>query len=144
MKLLFYATGESDYSRVFQDRIESLVPTPRREVYSNLASLHQRLCRPRDGLTIAILVAANRDELWKFLAMQKLLSDLRLLLILPDRSRETVTSGHRLAPRFLSYVDNGLDEVEAVLAHMLQQDLNQVRTVSPQLAADDIAAARVP
>ena len=53
------------------------------------------------------------------LSLRKLLSDLRLILILPDRDRDTVMSAHALRPRFLTYADGNLDDIAAVLRKML-------------------------
>jgi hypothetical protein len=125
VKLLFYARGDHNASRWFHDRIEAMVSMESREAYRDLHGLHRRLCQPRNGLTIAVLVAATGEELWELLAMRDLLADFRLILVLPDRSRETIAAGHRMVPRFVSYVDSGLEEVEAVLEQMLQHDKSQ-------------------
>lgn len=125
MRLLFYARGDHNASKWLHDRIEAMVSLEAREAYRDLDILHRRLCQPRNGLTIAVLVAATGEELWELLAMRDLLADLRLILVLPDRSRETIAAGHRMVPRFLSYVDSGLEEVGAVLEQMLQHDKNQ-------------------
>ena len=120
MKLLLYARNDQKASKWLHGRIEAMVSREAREDCSDLASLRRRLCRPRNGLAIAVLVAATGEELLGFLAMRDLLDDLRIILVLPDRSKETIAAAHRMAPRFLSYVDSGPEEVEAVLERMLQ------------------------
>jgi len=45
--------------------------------------------------------------------------DTRIILILPDRDRETITNGLKLRPRFFTYADEDFGEVAAVLAKML-------------------------
>jgi hypothetical protein len=125
VRLLFYARSDHHASKWLHGRIEAMVSMETREAYRDLDSLHRRLCQPRNGLTIAVLVAATGEELWELLAMRDLLADFRLILVLPDRSRETIAAGHRMVPRFLSYVDSGVEEVEAVLEQMLQHDKNQ-------------------
>ena len=124
MRLLLYARSDQNASKRLHGRIGAMVSMEAREDYSDLDSLRRRLCRPRNGLTIAVLVVATGEELWELLAMKDLLADLRLILVLPDRSRETIAAGHRMAPRFISYVDSGIEEVEAVLEQMLQYNRN--------------------
>jgi hypothetical protein len=124
VRLLYYANADHSASKWPFDRIETMVSMEARETYSDLDSLHRRLCRPRYGLAIAVLVAATGEELGELLAMRDLLADLRLILVLPDRNRETIAAGHRMAPRFISYVDSGIEEVEAVLEQMLQYNRN--------------------
>jgi len=134
--LLYYANGDHNASKWLHDRIETMVSMEAREAFSDLDSLRRRLCRPRNGLTIAVLVAATGEELWDLLAMRDLLADLRLILVLPDRSRETIKAGHRMAPRFLSYIDSGFEEVEAVLEQMLQYNNNHTPETLAKLLGD--------
>jgi hypothetical protein len=124
VRLLLYARGDQNASKWPHGRIKAMVSMEAREDYSDLDSLRRRLCQPRKGLTIAVLVAATGEELWGIVAMRDLLADLRLILILPDRRRETIAAGHRMAPRFLSYVDSATEEVEAVLEQLLQYNRN--------------------
>jgi hypothetical protein len=136
VRLLYYANADHSASKWPFDRIETMVSMEARETYSDLDSLHRRLCRPRYGLAIAVLVAATGEELGELLAMRDLLADLRLILVLPDRSRETIKAGHRLAPRFLSYVDSGFEEVEAVLEQMLQYSRNHTPEAPAEFLED--------
>jgi hypothetical protein len=126
VRLLSYARGDHNASKWLHDRIEAMRSIEAMEAYRDLDGLHRRLCQPRNGLTIAVLVATTGEELWGLVAMRDLLADFRLILVLPDRSRETIAAGHRMVPRFLSYLDSGLEEVEAVLEQMLQHDKKQV------------------
>ena len=125
MRLLLYARSDQKASQWLHGRIEAMVSREAREDCRDLDSLRRRLCRPRDGLSIAILVAATGEELLGILAMRDLLDDLRIILVLPDRSKETIAAGHQMAPRFLSYVDSDFEEVEAVLERMLQYGRNR-------------------
>lgn len=51
--------------------------------------------------------------------MQDLLKDIRTILVLPDRSKDTVGKAFKLLPRFLTYTDEGVGMVTAVLKKML-------------------------
>ena len=43
------------------------------------------------------------------------------MLVLSDSHDETIAAGHKLYPRFLTYVDSNLMEVGAVLEKMFQK-----------------------
>lgn len=68
---------------------------------------------------VLILAPADGHELEQLLAMNNLLRDFRLILILPDSSPETVARGHTLMPRYLASIDRDLHEVVGVLGRMI-------------------------
>lgn len=70
---------------------------------------------------VLILVPADSGELEHLLSMKDILQDFRLILILPDEGEETITRGHALMPRFLTFSNNDLDEVIRVLGRMIAQ-----------------------
>jgi hypothetical protein len=55
---------------------------------------------------IAVLLAVRCEDLLALFSILDLLCDFRLILILPDRKKDTIAKGHTLAPVFLSYVDS--------------------------------------
>jgi hypothetical protein len=73
------------------------------------------------GDLIAVLLASNGIELTQFLSLDEYMVDIPLILILPDQGRETVSTGHRLRPRFISFLHSDFTDVSAVLAKMLER-----------------------
>jgi hypothetical protein len=65
-------------------------------------------------------LAANKEDLLYLVANKELIWNLRVILILPDREEDTVTKGHLLRPRFLTYADGNFLDVATVLGKMLQ------------------------
>lgn len=47
------------------------------------------------------------------------LGDRRLILVLPDDDIETISQGHALRPRFVTYVESDFIDISAVLGKML-------------------------
>jgi hypothetical protein len=72
--------------------------------------------------TVTILVASNYQELLGLVTLSALLADLRIILILPDRNKSTIAKAHTLRPRFLTCLDNGLNDVAIVLNKMLENE----------------------
>jgi hypothetical protein len=64
-------------------------------------------------------LASSREDLEAILSIVELFYDLRIILILPDRKKETISKGLKLYPRYLSYADGDFSDVAAVLEKML-------------------------
>ena len=114
------------YTRVMVGAGEKLVqciqittPAQDTEIYDSIDQFSQRLRQPRGELTVAVIVANSKEDLINLLFIRNLLQDIRIILVLPDREKDTIEKGHRLYPRFMSYVDSDLQEVAAVLNNVL-------------------------
>ena len=73
---------------------------------------------PKVPPSLVIVLEPNLDDLQALVAMMDLLLGLRILLVLPDEGAETVALAHRLRPAFISYVDDGISEIVAVLKRL--------------------------
>jgi hypothetical protein len=107
--------------------LETRVPKNRIEVYGNIEGLTSRLRVPESSTVIAVLLALTEEELLRIVGINRLLSDLRLILILPNRDDRTVAMGHALHPRFLSYADADFRVVGAVLTKMMGRITRRAR-----------------
>lgn len=101
--------------------IEPVVSCQHLEIQRSIKELSKRLNRFPREIDLAVLFAASKDQLSELLSLRELLNDVRIILILPDRGRETISKGHLLRPRFLSYADGDLTDVIAVLSKMLER-----------------------
>jgi hypothetical protein len=119
MNLLFYA-GSNGVAEQLQRMIKTLVLKEQLETYRSFEDLYKRLHQPKNDFQIAVLTASSDEELEEILTIQELLSDIRIILVLPDRTPDTISKAHRLAPRFLTYLDSDFREVKAVLNKMLE------------------------
>ena len=119
MTLLVYAAKSYEVAQHLQQVIEEIVPKKNLEIYRNFNSLSYRLQQPMNGLRIAILLADSDQDLTDFLSLQDLLSELRIILILPNREPSTFEKAHILGPRFMTYTDSDFEDVKAVLGKML-------------------------
>ena len=89
-------------------------------MYRTFDSLSQKLSKPNNGIDIAVLAAADREELCQILTLGDLLSDIRIVLILPDKKPDTIPIAHTLGPRFLTYLNSDFEEIKSVLSRMLK------------------------
>jgi len=123
MRVLFYASKNDDTVNHLRKMIESILKERKLDnnlkTYQAIESLSRTLQIPEDEPAIAVLIAHDRHELFKICSIRYLLRDLRLILILPDEQDETISIGHLLRPRFLTYIDSNLEAVVDVLTKML-------------------------
>ncbi len=117
MTVLVYAPECCDGR--LQQSIEAVLHKRITESYRTIPGLLARLRHPLPRPTVAVLYAATRQDLGAFLEMGDLLAGIRIILILPDRSSETVAMGHKILPRFIGYRDGELKDVAAVLTKIL-------------------------
>jgi hypothetical protein len=96
-----------------------LVAATHRDLFTSVASLNTRLRRPMRPAAIGILIPGHARDLLCFAAMRHLMGDMRIVLVLPDSRPQTISDGHALHPRFISYADSDLKDVEAVVAKMV-------------------------
>jgi hypothetical protein len=120
MNILVYIGRNNSARKRLQSKIEPLVSKNQTEICRTIDGLSRRLRQPRYNLAVAVLLAASRQDLLDLFSIRDLLDDLRVILLLPNRKKDTIAKGHTLRPRFLTYADSDLSDVAAVLSKMLQ------------------------
>lgn len=118
-KVILYARVMVGAGEKLIQCIQRTTPAQDTEIYDSIDQFSQRLRQPRGELTVAVIVANSKEDLLNLLFIRNLLQDIRIILILPDREKDTIEKGHRLYPRFMSYLDSDLEEVAAVLNNVL-------------------------
>ena len=129
MNLLLYVSAiDRRAERLWQVTVTSC-PERGFEFYRTIESLTQRLRQPIRNLEAAVFYTARRDDLEEILMIRNLLEGLRILLILPDRKKETVARSHFLKPCYLAYPDSDLTEVKAVLKKIFNRPASGTRRI---------------
>ncbi|MGO9316077.1 MAG: hypothetical protein ACLQBD_29390 [Syntrophobacteraceae bacterium] len=120
MSVLYFASVVDGIGERLQAAIEASVPVQERiEVYRKVDNLTYRLRQLRSNLTVAVILAANQDELTNLLSIKELIRDLPVIMVLPDREQVTIRKGFALRPRYFAVVDSDFSDVTAVLNKML-------------------------
>ncbi len=117
--LIFYDAGQSHFTSGLLDQIRALIPSENIILCKDIEQLRAALLKPAYNLLAAILMVSGRQELFDLVAIAKFLRAASIILILPDRELETVSQGHELRPRFLTWPAAAPGEVMAVLHKML-------------------------
>jgi len=121
MNVLFYKpVAKEENKKLINEVLEDLNTDSKLEVHLTIDSLSHSLRQPKEDSVIAVLLAEREKDLVDILAIKDLLSDIRVVLVLPDREKDTITKGHSLRPRFLSYANSDYSEVSTVLSKMIK------------------------
>jgi hypothetical protein len=117
--LLYTKSKDSTEDNNLRRVLEAVVPKKNIEVCQTVKDLSERLVpAPKSGM-ILLLLLSSKEDLIDLLPIDSLLFEVRTILVLPDRTDETVALGHALRPRFLSYRDDNFIDVGAVLSKMV-------------------------
>jgi hypothetical protein len=119
------------------ETIEGLAINEKIEIYRRIDSLAQRLREPTYNIDVSILMIANKEQLSGILIIKEQLRNIKTILILPDREYETLSKGHELYPRFISFIDGDFKDVGAVLEKMIKNKQGEQRTKISEIVKVD-------
>lgn len=92
------------------------------EIYYTLNRFFRRFTRAGCSNAVTVLLIANRHELENLVQYADLFCDQKIILVLPDRAKETLSLGHALYPRFIGYTDSDLKDVTSVLRKLISHN----------------------
>ena len=87
MKVLFYSYSINDPGKKVKKILDELIPKKKLEIHQSVESLSQRLNKKTIDVSIAVLLASSKKELWDLLSIRDQLIDHRIILILPGTGR---------------------------------------------------------
>jgi hypothetical protein len=121
MNIVFYANGKDEVvSKRLQKVIERTVPQERLEIFQTYKDFSKRIQRLPRKIEVAVLLAQSNDQLLELVSLKDYLEDIRIILILPNMERETISKGHLLRPRFVDCTRENFSTVGAVLEKMIE------------------------
>jgi len=120
LKILLYSPPVDGVGAKLLGIIEGLGINEKIEIYRNIDSLNKRLRKATYDIDISILIAPNKEQLTEVILIKEEFRDTKIILILPDSESDTISRGHELYPRFVSYIDSDFKEVGAVLEKMIK------------------------
>jgi len=124
MQLLFYSSGDDQDKKRLEAAVHKVIPESKIELFKRLDDLRERLRRPVEPDSIAVLSASNREELQQMQGLRRLLIEIYVVLVIPDRKKSTIELAHLLLPRFLSRVNSNFTDLKIVLDKMYMNSQN--------------------
>ena len=70
---------------------------------------------PIEAESIAVLMASDQEELQEMQLLRWLLTEIYVVLVIPDRKKSTIELAHLLLPRFLSQTKDNFINLGKVL-----------------------------
>jgi 2-polyprenyl-3-methyl-5-hydroxy-6-metoxy-1,4-benzoquinol methylase len=118
MQLLYYSSGVDENAKRLKAAVHKVIPEGRIEHFNKLAAFKERLRTIVEPDSVAVLSAPNRKELQEMQLFRGLLTELYVVLVIPDRGKGTIALAHHLLPRFLSQKDSDFADLKVVLNRM--------------------------
>jgi hypothetical protein len=118
MSVIYFNSVNNDFSERLQKVLEETVSERKIERCHSMERFTGMLCRSNRGQTIVILLITAITEFYEIFSIRALLKDIRVILILPDRTSEVVSAGYKVHPRYISFIDSDLSELAGVLKKM--------------------------
>ena len=118
MQLLFYSSGDDQNHKRLQAAVHKVIPKSQIEPFKSLGDFRERLRLPIEPDSIAVLSASNREELQQMQLLRRLLIEIYIVLVIPDRKKSTIKLAHLLLPRFLSLANSDFTDLKILLDKM--------------------------
>jgi len=118
MQLLYYSSGDDRNNKKLEAAVHQVIPESQIEHFKGLDDFRERLRKPVEPDSIAVLSASDRGELQQMQLLRGLLTELYVVLVIPDRKKSTIELAHLLLPRFLSQKNDDFTDLGKVLNKM--------------------------
>ena len=120
MSLLLYRPLQNDAAEKLQGIIESELPGEDLEIFYSTGNFSERLRQQSRSNCAVVILADSMNDLQSLFALKNLLTDIRIILVLPERSEEVIAMGYKFRPRFLSYMDSDFSDLAVVLKKIVE------------------------
>ncbi|MDD8025706.1 MAG: hypothetical protein PHI34_04275 [Acidobacteriota bacterium] len=118
MKTFMYARRNGQNERRLEAAVQERIPKGRIERFEKLDDFGRRLRLPVEPDSVAVLSAANREELLRMKSLQGMMTEIYVILVIPDRKKSTIDLAHLLLPRFLCQREDDFTDLKSVLNKM--------------------------
>lgn len=120
MQLLFYASRNDRDKNRLEAAIHDAMPGQLIELFTQLDTLRERFRSIIEPDSIAVILAADHEELGAIQMFRDLLTEIYVILVIPDWQESTVNLAHLLLPRFLSQKEDSFTDIKKVLKKMVR------------------------
>jgi hypothetical protein len=119
MQLLFYAKRNDASENRLDAAIRSVASGGMIERFVTLDGFRERLRSIIEPNSIMVLAAVDREDLLEMQALRDMLTEIYIILVLPDRQESTIKLAHLLRPRFLSQTKDDFTDLSQIVAKMI-------------------------
>lgn len=119
MASIFYIPTVNGWESRLCTLLEAALSHKKNEICRSFEDFSRRLHKPFSNVRVAVLVAANSEEITRILSLRELLADVKMIIILADKDNETLMKVHSLRPRYVTWMDCDLSELANVFKRMV-------------------------
>ncbi len=117
MRLIVYTNPKDDSASLLQNEI-SQIASLNAEFIHTPENFMRSLRSHMVFQSVVVFQVADQTDFLFLDSIRNLLFGARLILILPDREKDTIKKGFTLYPRYMAYSDDDYKDVAAVLKKM--------------------------
>lgn len=121
MNIILYAEPAEKAREKLEKLIRAELPGLQVDRVDSIQSLSQKLCRPLNRISVIVIFLVSESGIAPLLTLKPLFDHIRLILVLPDKTKRLTALGLQLGPCFISYWDNSLEDITAVLKKIDQR-----------------------
>lgn len=118
MQLLFYSSRNDRNNKRLEAAVHEVIPESQIERFKTLDDFRKRLGMPVEPDSVAVLSASNQEELQQMQFLRNLLTEIYVVLVIPDQKDSTIRLAHLLLPRFLNQKDSNFTNLKIVINKM--------------------------
>lgn len=115
MKIILYADDKEAMGKNFGKLIQNQFPDIQMDILGSVRCLSEKLCRPLNRISVIVIFVTCERDIDGLLTLKPLFDNIRLILVLPDRTRGMMAHGLQLNPCFISYLDSDFSDIISVL-----------------------------
>lgn len=131
MKLILYTGPIKELGKALGKNLGKLIqeqlPQIQIEAIDSAERLSRVLCRPLNMISVIIIIVNCEEDFRGIFSLEPLLDNIRLILVLPERTTAMMAMGLQLNPSFISYWDSEFLDIISVLERIYhrQEEIGQ-------------------
>ncbi len=118
MQTFIYASRDDPDTKRLDEVVRRVIPSGQIESFAGLVRLKERLRTLVEPDSIAVLFMTDRMELERIQRLSGLLTEIYVIMVIPDGEQGTLALAHLLLPRFISRKESDFVDLGVVLAKM--------------------------
>ena len=119
--VLYYSEEAEHRGRKLQEVLNTDLPDIRLEYFTDFEELVTGLQRPEVDPAAVVLVIGSLTELDEFLSLRPALQNTRVVLVLPDQTKETLTLAEQLNPYYIKPPGDDFGELAYILDELMEE-----------------------
>jgi hypothetical protein len=115
VQLLLYASKDDENGKRLMAAVHEALPQRPIGIFRQLSALQGGLRTLIAPDSIAVLSAVDQAELQRLQTLRGLLTEIFVVLVVPDCKKSTIRLAHLLLPRFISQKEDSFSDLKKVL-----------------------------